>query len=323
MKRMIEIFSELGERLQHFGDDDSSREVIAEAIAQNSWFTERDILRAIDAIRCEMLDRDKLSSWMANYTPTTEPERVAIIMAGNIPLVGFFDLLCVLCSGHKAYIKPSSKDRVLTSYIIDTLRNIEPNIGIYPYCCEDSYDRAIATGGDEANAYFRNHFAQTRHLLRGSRHSVAILDGRESSAELEGLWSDITSYSGLGCRSVSMLFIPQDYQLQLPATEASNPKLRNNVAQRRALYTIQHREYSDYGAFLAIEGSEFSTSLAEVTICRYSDIDAVRQWLTEHHEEIQCVVSHLEIEGCVPFGKAQYPKLTDYADGVDTMQFLA
>lgn len=314
---------ELGARLRGFGGDDTSREVMERAMAQNPWFTERDILRAVDAIRLEMLDRDKLSAWLACYTPTSKPQRVAIIMAGNIPLVGFFDLLCVLCSGHKAYVKPSSKDRVMMEYVIDLLRDINPNVEIYAYDKDTKYDMAIATGGDEANAYFRIHFEGTRHLLRGSRHSVAVLDGEESAEELQGLVEDITSYSGLGCRSVSMLFLPEGYGLRLAKSEAQNPKLRNNVAQRRALYTLQRRAYSDYGAFLAVEGAAFPNSLAEVTVCRYSNVEGVRSWIAEHREELQCVVSHLDIEGCVPFGRAQYPQLSDYADGVDTMQFLA
>ena len=323
MSAVVEMFVELGVRLRDFGSNDTSREVMERAMAQNPWFTESDILRAVDAIRSEMLDREKLSAWLARYTPTSMPQRVAIIMAGNIPLVVFFDLLCVLCSGHKAYVKPSSKDRVMMEYVVDLLRDINPNVEIHAYDKDTKYDMAIATGGDEANAYFRAHFEGTRHLLRGSRHSVAVLDGEESVEELQGLVEDITSYSGLGCRSVSMLFLPEGYELRLAKSEAQNPKLRNNVAQRRALYTLQRRAYSDYGAFLAVEGTSFPNSLAEVTVCRYSDVEGVRSWIAEHREELQCVVSHLDIEGCVPFGRAQYPQLSDYADGVDTMQFLA
>lgn len=323
MRSVIDIFVALGERLRGFGNDAISREVMGRAMAQNLWFTECDIKRAVDAICREMLDDAKLAKWLSHYTPASVPQRVAIIMAGNIPLVGFFDLLCVLCSGHQAYVKPSSKDRILMEYIIDTLRDIDAGVAIYTYNAEDKYDMAIATGGDEANAYFRQHFEGTRCLLRGSRHSVAVLDGAESDEEMQGLLCDITSYSGLGCRSVSMLFIPEGYDIALPKCVADNPKLRNNIAQRRALYTLQHRPYTDYGAFLAVEGTVFSSSLAEVTLCRYSNLEDVKRWIAEHRDELQCVVSHMDIAGCVPFGRAQYPALTDYADGVDTMQFLA
>ena len=322
MRSITNIFITLGERLQEFGHSEKSRAVISSAIEANPWFTERDILDAVEAIRCEMLDSAKLETWLGGYPTATSPKRVAIIMAGNIPLVGFFDLLCVLCSGHEAHIKPSSKDRVLTQYIIDTLQSIDPTIPIYNYSPTEHYDMVIATGGEEANRYFESHFADTKRLLRGSRHSVAVLDGRENSEELKGLFKDITAYSGLGCRSVSMIFAPVDLDIALPHSEARNAKLRRNIASMRALMTMQGRTYGDYGAFLTSEGTTFATNLANVVVQRYNDIAEVRAWLAEHREEIQCVVSHLDIENAVAFGEAQHPKLSDYADGVDTMEFL-
>ncbi len=322
MSSIVDIFVTLNKRLQNFGSSEESRAVIHSAIEQNPWFTEQDIISAVEAIRTQMLDRAKLEAWLANYHTTTAPQRVAIIMAGNIPLVGFFDLLCVLCSGHKAHIKPSSKDRVLMQYVVDLLRSIAPQIAIYDYSAEEHYDMVIATGGEEANRYFESHFAETKRLLRGSRHSVAVLDGTESERELRGLYEDITAYSGLGCRSVSMIFAPKGLNIALSKGEAQNLKLRRNIASMRALYTMQGRAFSDYGAFLAIEGSAFATSLANVVVHRYSDIADVRAWLREHSEEIQCIVSHLDIEGAVAFGEAQHPRLSDYADGVDTMEFL-
>jgi hypothetical protein len=291
-------------------------------VESNPWFTQQDIISAVEAIRSQMLDATKLRLWLSNYTTATTPQRVAIIMAGNIPLVGFFDLLCVLCSGHEAHIKPSSKDRVLMQYITDTLRSIEPTIPIYDYSATERYDMVIATGGEEANRYFESHFSKTKRLLRSSRHSVAVLEGNESSEELRGLYNDITAYSGLGCRSVSMIFAPKNINIALAKGEAQNPKLRRNIASMRALYTMQGRSFADYGSFLAIEGSSFATSLANVVVQRYDDIAEVRAWLKEHSEEIQCIVSHLDIENVVAFGEAQQPQLSDYADGVDTMKFL-
>ena len=322
MSNITNLFFTLGQRLEEFGRSEESRAIIDSAVEANPWFTERDILDAVEAIRTQMLDRAKLEEWLADYPTATTPQRVAIIMAGNIPLVGFFDLLCVLCSGHQAYIKPSSKDRVLMQYMVDTLRIIEPTIAIYDYSAEEHYDMVIATGGEEANRYFESHFADTKRLLRGSRHSVAVLDGRESEAELRALYEDITAYSGLGCRSVSMIFAPIGLNIALPTGEARNPKLRRNIASMRALYTMQGYSYGDYGAFLTTEGTTFATSLANVVIQRYNDISEVRAWLREHREEIQCIVSHADIEGCVPFGEAQHPQLNDYADGVDTMEWL-
>lgn len=322
MRDIVDIFATLGVELQGFGRDATTSAIIDAAIEHNPWFTKPDIERAVEAIRIEMLDRTKFELWLSNYTPVAHPERVAIIMAGNIPLVGFFDLLCVLCSGHKAYIKPSSKDTILMRYIVDTLRSIEPNIAIYDYSSKEQYDRVIATGGEEANRYFESHFAGTKRLLRGSRHSVAVLSGTESSDELMALTEDITAYSGLGCRSVSMIFAPEGYNLSLPYTDAVNPKLRRNIASMRALYTLQQRPFEDFGAYLAVESGTFSESLALVVVQRYNDISQVERWLEQHRDNIQCVVSKCDIEGCTPFGRAQYPTLWDYADGVDTMKFL-
>lgn len=322
MKHVVDIFVALGERLNSFGGDDRTNKVIEEALAANGWFTRADILRAVGAIRSEMLDREALTKWLKNYTRSAAPKRVAVIMAGNIPLVGFFDLLCVLASGHECHIKPSSKDSVLMRYVIEQLRDIESNIAIYDYSADATYDMAIATGGDDANAYFREHFAGTRTLLRGSRHSVAVLNGAESAEELRALYNDITAYSGLGCRSVSMLFVPEGY---IPAFErgvAENVKLRRNVQAMRATLTIEGAEFWDAGAFIMRQGDDFAQSLAVVTLKEYLDIEEVNAWIKANAERIQCLVSNCGIEGSQPLGRAQYPALMDYADGVDTMRFL-
>ena len=318
MKHIVDIFSALGERLTRFGGDDASNRIIDEAIAANGWFTRADILRAVEAIRTEMLDREKLTAWLKNYTKAVEPKRVAVIMAGNIPLVGFFDLLCVVAAGHECHVKPSSKDSVLMRYVVEQLRYIEPNIAIYDYSADATYDMAIATGGDDANAYFREHFAGTRTLLRGSRHSVAVLNGNESAEELQALYNDITAYSGLGCRSVSMLFVPRGYVPDFKRGEAENAKLRRNIQAMRATLTIEGAEFWDAGAFIMRRGEDFAQSLAVVTLREYSDIEEVSEWIETNAEHIQCVVSRSDI----PFGRAQYPALMDYADGVDTMRFL-
>ena len=322
MKHIVDVFVALGERLASFGSDDVSNRVIDEAIAANGWFTRADILRAVGAIRSEMLDREKLLKWLNNYAATAEPKRVAVIMAGNIPLVGFFDLLCVLAAGHECHVKPSSKDRVLMMYVIELLRDIEPDIAIYEYSADAKYNMAIATGGDDANAYFREHFAGTRTLLRGSRHSAAVLNSGESAEELQALYNDITAYSGLGCRSVSMLFVPRDYVPNFERRVAENSKLRRNIQAMRATLTIEGTEFWDAGAFIMRRGEDFERSLAVVTLKEYSDIEDVKAWIHANAEHMQCVVSNFGIEDSQPLGRAQYPALMDYADGVDTMRFL-
>lgn len=322
MRDSIEIFATLGERLKDFGTTDEHREIVSLAIADNPWFTKEDIHRAIEAIREDMLQRDKLTAWLAQYTPTATPCDVAIIMAGNIPLVGFFDLLCVVASGHRCHIKPSSKDKHLMQYVVGQLRDIDSTIPIYDYSADKEYDMAIATGGDDANRYFREHFAKTRTLLRGSRHSVAILDGTESHAEMIALAHDITAYSGLGCRSISMIFTPQGWQQQLQSLPAANRKLANNIAMQRALLTMQQSAFVDCDGYLAVRGDDFPTTLATVTIREYDTLSEATAWLKENVDRVQCVTSHCDIEGCVPLGNAQRPTLWDYADGIDTMKFL-
>ncbi|MDE7129259.1 MAG: aldehyde dehydrogenase [Alistipes sp.] len=323
MMPVIDIFSALGERLRLFGRDSDSQRCMAMAIEANGWFTERDLCRAVDAIRTEMLDRDKLAAWLADYTPVTQPRRVAVIMAGNIPLVGFFDLLCVVASGNECHIKPSSKDRVMMDYAVSLLRDIEPAIPIFEYDPDARYDMAIATGGDDANRYFRSHFAGVKSLLRGSRHSVAVLSGEESAEELHGIAEDITSYSGLGCRNVSMLFVPRDFRLNAIAATSGSGKRHKNCVAARAMLTMQRRDFVDCGAFLCIEQPVFSSALSCVSYTRYDDLAHVEQWLAEHDEDLQCVVSNVVPHPRrVPPGRAQYPALSDYADGVDTMSFL-
>ena len=323
---MIDTFVQLGNRLKLFSE---RRDIIANAITQNAWFTEEEILRSVEAIRLTMLQRPLLEAWMKEYTPAPSPKRVALIMAGNIPLVGFFDLMCVLLSGHECHYKQSSKDSVLMHYVVGELRSIRPDIAIYDYSSTEHYDMAIATGGDEANRYFAEHFATTRHLLRGSRHYIAVLDGTESEEELAALANDITAYSGLGCRSVSMIFYPQGTTLKLASRPASCKKLEQSLRMRKALLMMQSTPYVDCRGYIATHATSFPSSLGEVTLHGYVALSDVEAWLKKHKEDIQCVVSHLDTLNeylpfgrTIPFGRAQYPALTDYADGIDTMAFL-
>ncbi len=323
MLSAIDIFSALGGRLQRFGREPESQRCIAAAVESNGWFSERDVCRAVDAIRTEMLDRRKLTAWLAGYTPVASPCRVAVIMAGNIPLVGFFDLLCVVASGNACYVKLSGKDSVTMSYVIGLLREIEPAIPVFEYDPDARYDMVIATGGDDANRYFRSRFAGVRSLLRGSRHSAAVLSGCQSAEELRGIVDDITSYSGLGCRSVSMLLVPRSFRLDSLTAPFCGGKRGHNLAAARAMLTMQKRDFVDCGAFLCVEQREFPSALSCVSYIRYDDIAEVEDWLAGHDDELQCVVSTVTTHPRqVPPGRAQYPTLRDYADGIDTMSFL-
>ena len=328
MKSTIQIFSELGVRLAEFGSDEASRSVMARAVAENEWFSVGDIRYAVEAIRREMLDVERVSQWLSHY-PTAglhEPKHVAIIMAGNIPLVGFFDLMCVIANGDIPYVKPSSKDRVLEAYVEKLLCEIEPSLKIERYEEGAIYDAVIATGGDSANLYFSTLFSGTPCLLRGSRHSVAVLSGKENNDELEGLVGDIFRYSGLGCRNISLLFVPKGFKVKLLAPKMCRA-YHNNYLQSRALLTMQSAQFEDLGESVLVHSkvAEFPRFLSQINVVEYSSLEDVKLWLLQHDESLQCVVSG--VDGLhsrqVSFGKAQKPTLFDYADERDTMQFLA
>ncbi len=318
---------ELGERLAGFGTDEASRSVVARAVAENEWFSVGDIRYAVEAVRREMLDAEKVEKWMSHYPPVDncEAKRVAIIMAGNIPLVGFFDLMCVLASGNIPFVKASSKDRALEEYVEQLLRDIEPALRIEKYVEGADYDAVIATGGDGANLYFRSVFAGIPCLLRGSRHSVAVLSGKESKEDIAHLADDIFIHSGLGCRNVSLVFVPKGYKLLLP-TRSMCRAYHNNYLQCRALLTMRGEKFNDLGEAVVVPSkAEFPRFLSQINVAEYYDLAEVKQWLAENDEALQCVVSGISglHSRCVALGQAQSPTLFDYADERDTMQFLA
>jgi hypothetical protein len=325
----IDLFATLGERLVAFGATAQSREVVARAVAENSWWQHDEVIEAVEAIRTQFLQREALTAWMAHYRPTTQPREVLVIAAGNIPLVGFFDVLCVVMSGHRCVVKPSSKDRVLMRYIVEQLHEIAPEVALRLATDEEHPDAVIATGSNNTNRYFRNRYADIPALLRGSRQSVALLDGTESEAELRGLERDIFSYSGLGCRNVSLLFLPRGYRPTLHCT-ATNPKYRNNYRQCRALLEMRQLRFIDLHGAVLYDSRSFPTTLSQINYSYYDTLDEVKAWLRVNATELQCVVGHdsaLQAEEatairCIPFGNAQSPTLWDYADHRDTLRFL-
>lgn len=321
MKAMIEILTELGVRLADFGKSEQSLHIIEQATSENEWFGQEDILMAVDAIREEFLSADKLQRWAEQYPPS-EARHTAIIMAGNIPLVGFFDLLCALMAGHRVAVKPSSKDRALTNYIMNLLRDISPSIPIEAYDGQVAYDMVIATGSDLAAQHFRKHYASTPTLIRGTRHSVAVLAGDETQEELQALQRDIFSYNGLGCRNVSLIFLPESCTLPLYPPQMGE-MYRGTYRHTKAMRTMLGEPYVDYGECIAVEEMAFSSNISQINYARYRTMDEVVQWIKENDEQLQCIVSHaISHPRAVAFGRAQYPTLGDYADGVDVMKFL-
>lgn len=325
----IKPFVELGERLSRGLSEGRLDEVIARSTQQNAWFTDASVRMAIGALCSDMLSPKALEDWLLAYAGHTlsAGKRVGIVMAGNLPLVGFADLMCVLLAGHRAWIKPSSKDRVLTEYIGGLLLEIKPSYTIEPL--EDRQpDAVIATGSDQTRLHFQQRYAGIPALLRGSRHSIAVLSGSETPEQLDGLSTDIFSYGGLGCRNVSRLFLPRDYPLdeltdRLKRHPVRHPKYLNAYRQAKAVLTLGGEPFTDGGFFLLCEGEPPVQSVSVLSYTRYDRPDEVEQWISGHDGQLQCIVAATgEHPRRVGFGRAQHPRPQDYADGVDVMEFL-
>ncbi len=302
------------------------QDVIHRAIAQNAWFTREAIESAARAIATNFLDGGQLSDWISAYTLPPLPLKVGIVMAGNIPLVGFQDFVCGFVSGHQLLLKLSSKDTVLISHLIRKLAEWDPAVNEQIHIAEilRNCDAYIATGSNNTSRYFEQYFGKWPHLIRKNRTSVAVLDGTETEDELKALGTDIFSYFGLGCRNVTQLCVPEGYDFTpfLQLMEAwkdinDHNKYRNNYDYHLALYLLNKVPHLDNGVMLLVENALPFSAVSVVHYRRYQNRDAILNELRAS-SDIQAIVGH---DG-IPFGEAQKPQLTDYADGVDVMEFL-
>ncbi len=326
-----EPFIRLGETLENAirTEDPAFTRAVEKSCGSNPWFTPENVTQAFRAICGTMLRKDALEEWLAAYRgPVSTPSDVGIVMAGNLPLVGFHDLLCVLLSGHRAWIKPSSKDRILTEYVVGLLKIIDPSLPVRLTDSLRSPDAVIATGSDLANRYFREAFGEVPRLLRGNRTSVAVLMGGETRGELEGLARDAFQYFGLGCRNVSRLFVPSGYDFTdfLEAAQA-NPVLHegygNAFRQLRAVLAMNGESFIDGGFFILRKNAGVPEALPDLLYSEYDAAEEVKEWIGFNREKLQCVVcSPGLMDGSVAFGTTQVPRPGDYADGRDTMDFL-
>lgn len=296
---------------------------------ENGWFIPAFTDLAAANIVSSFLQKDALEAFAAQYkVPEKQPspKTVGLVMAGNIPLVGFHDLLCVFLSGHRAQIKLSSKDKVLLWHLVQQLYDWEPAVQkcisfgeILKGC--DAY---IATGSNNSARYFDYYFAKYPHIIRRNRTSVAILTGYESSIELEQLADDVNLYFGLGCRNVTRLFVPHQYNFE-PLLQAMNKyhyfidhnKYKNNYDYQLAIQLLNNQYYMTNGSVLLVANESLFSPISQLHYSFYDDEGLLAEALKED-SNVQCIVG---IE-YTPFGQAQFPALTDYADGVDTMQFL-
>ena len=332
-KHLINVFSALGALLNN--PDEKLSALIDTEKHYNAWFTAESVQNAIESI-AEMLNKDDLTEWLDRYQLNEgTPRRIGLILAGNIPLVGFHDVLCVLVSGNYALIKASSQDTRLIRHVLEMLSQIEPVFaGRYSFVERlEGFDAVIATGSNNTSRYFEYYFGKVPNIIRKNRSSIAVLTGAESTKQLHTLGKDIFDYFGLGCRNVSKVFVPAGYSFDgfFRAIEDYQPiinhhKYNNNYDYNKSIYLVNIEQHLDNGFLLLKEDSKLTSPLAVLYYERYDDLAFVENKLTNEAEQIQCVVSAapLRIKSqVVDFGQSQQPKLWDYADGVDTMAFLS
>jgi hypothetical protein len=335
---IVNAFSFLGETVRDFLDGKHCS-VIETAIScsciENYWFTQDNILRALDAIVSKMLDRKKLNEWISHYSfDRSGQRRTGLIMAGNIPMAGFHDLLSVLLAGNIAVIKPSSKDKFLIKALCEIMSDKFPALAariVFADCKPLNIDAVIATGSNNSSRYFRAEYRNIPLMARKNRYSVAILDGSETLHELEDLGDDIFSYFGLGCRNVSNIFVPQNYEwhLFLRVMEKYSHVMEHQgyndcFRYRKALSELSGENYLDNGFVIIRENALAFASIAAINYTVYEDIEQAKTFLAEQKDKIQCIVTKTTfIENPVSFGQTQCPELADYADGVDTVEFLS
>jgi hypothetical protein len=336
LKERIESFSDLGKILRDSlaGTDrrysSELKELINNQQYKNPWFTPENVSLAIQAIADE-LTFDNLKSWTDQYhdlASVRKSENVLVVMAGNIPVVGFHDFLSVLITGNNLIAKTSLKDRELIVFISNILSGINPWFKSKISFADgfpEGFDAVIATGSNNSSRYFEYYFDKYPHIIRKNRNSVAIIEGNETSEELSRLGSDIFSYFGLGCRSVSKIYLPGGYDLKKMSLNWSgyseiinHNKYASNYDYNKAIFLVNKEEFLDTGYLLLKESKAISSPVAVLYFDFYNSLDDVFQEVEDQRERIQCIVASRNI----PFGMAQLPHLWDYADGIDTLDFL-
>jgi 5'(3')-deoxyribonucleotidase len=330
-QKQIRVFSLLGDEIQQMIEKED--EVINTMYKKNSWFVPEFVKSALGGLS-HMLKEEKLYRWLSKYPhPNKNKKNIGIIMAGNIPAVGFHDLITVLCSLKRAVIKLSHNDNVLIPYLVDLMIKIDPAIKhqIKFMNSLDRIDAIIATGSDNTSRYFEYTFRGLPRLIRKNRTSCCILNGYETSGELAKLSNDIFSYFGMGCRNVSKLFIPPGYNIEslLPHFSTfswikNHSKYYHNYSFQSSRYILEHRQFIDGQFFIMAKSKDLVSPLSCLYYDEYGNTLEAGDIIRLNKNKIQCVVSSNGLfPNNIDFGMAQYPELWDYADDIDTMKFLA
>lgn len=336
LKDRIESFSELGKVLRDSleGKSASYSSILDKLINnqqfRNAWFTPGNVTMAIKAIADE-LTLGNLTKWTSRYPALNSAGhymKVGIVMAGNIPLAGFHDFLTVLISGHNLTAKTSSKDPDIILFISNVLCDINPDYKNRITLTDGlikGFDAVIASGSDNTSRYFEYYFGKYPHIIRKNRNSIAIIDGSETEEELSRLGSDVFSYFGLGCRSVSKIYLPNGYDITRLINSwadfsqmINHDKYANNYDFNKAVFIVNRETFTDAGYLLFKKSSGISSPVAVLYYEFYDSLKSIYAEIEKMKEKIQCIVGRNEVQ----FGRAQWPQLWDYADGTDTLSFL-
>lgn len=346
LDKRINAFVELATFLQQFVDEKENEKlealnakfyhdllvIINKQKQHNGWFEKHFVKDAIGAI-AKQLTKENLTNWLSSYEINErEQKRVGVIMAGNIPLVGFHDFICVLFSGNKVLVKLSNDDNLLLPKIAEVVVEIEPELknDISFVQKLEGFDAVIATGSNNTARYFDYYFGKYPNIIRKNRNSIAVIDSADSKEDLLKLGKDIFQYFGLGCRNVSKLYVPEGYDFA-QFFEAifedyqriiDNNKYANNYDYNKAVYLLGSHKLLDNNFMLIKEDESLSSPVSVLHFEYYKNIEEVKDKLEDLKDEIQCVVSQNAAIDSFKFGEAQQPALSDYADGVDTMKFL-
>ena len=308
------------------------KDLLSLSKSYNGWFTPEQVYFAVESW-AKALREDNLNKWLSAYDLSeVKPRTVGLILAGNIPLVGFHDFLSVLITGHKVLVKASSNDQHLLAFLADYLISIEPKLSYYISFTDgklENFDAIIATGSNNTARYFEFYFKDKPSIIRKNRNSVAVLNGNESHEDLVNLGEDIFRYFGLGCRNVSKLFVPKDYNFDAffkAIYEYKDvifyEKYSNNYDYNKAVFLMSNFKLLDNEFLTLKEDTSYASPISSVFYEYYEGIADLQKRLESESDQIQCVVSNNLIPNSIPFGQTQQPKLWDYADNVDTLQFL-
>lgn len=343
LNNYIGCFSRLGKLMSAVGNGDKwtnsdigcnedeyrdFEEIIELSRHHNGWFTKDSVKKSLLSLGSQ-LSEGNLTKWLGHYSLTgNDSKKVGIIMAGNIPLVGFHDFLCVILSGNHAVIKLSSDDKILLPALVNFLVKFNPELQSQITFEDERLDyieAIIATGSNNSSRYFEYYFGKYPNIIRKNRNSIAILDGSETKEELYLLGNDIFDYYGLGCRNVTKIYIPVGYELDtffkgiLEHSDVINRnKYANNYDYNKAVWLLNGEDLLDNGFIILKEEKLIPSATASLNYEYYSDREILDGQLDSQKEEIQCIVSKKDIT----FGQAQQPEIWDYADGIDTLKFL-